>query len=124
MKCKVEAKTHVSPTEDPDKVIKALSNIFDYEELDIGKDYVIISGECSILNYMKELMEKTKIRDTARKIFLKGAKNNKIRFKLSKQAAYTGRINLVEENLSPLGEINVQIKTKDTKQTIEWLCEH
>jgi uncharacterized protein len=122
MKCKIEAETHVYPTEDLDKVIKALSNVFDYEEIEIGKNYVIISGGCSTLALMKEVLEKKKIRDTARRIFLKGAKKNNIIFKLSKQAAYAGRINLVEENLSPLGEIEVQIKTEDPEQTIEWLC--
>jgi uncharacterized protein len=124
MKCKIEAETRVNPTEDLDKVIKALSNVFDYEELEIGKDCVIISGGSSTLAYLKEFLEKEKIRDTARKIFLKGATYNKIRFKLSKQAAYAGRINLVEENLSPLGEIEVQIKTEDPEKTIEWLCKH
>jgi len=124
MKCKIEAETRVCPTEDLDKVIKAFSNIFEYEELEIGKDYIMISSECSSLKYLKKFMEKKKIRDTARVIFLKGTKNNIIRFKLSKQAAYVGNINLVEENLSPLGEINVQIKTKDPLRLIEWLCEH
>ena len=124
MKCKIEAETRVNPTEDLDKVIKALSNVFDYEELEIGKDCVIISGGSSTLAHLKEFLEKKKIRDTARKIFLKGATYNKIRFKLSKQAAYAGRINLVEENLSPLGEIEVQIKTEDPEKTIEWLCKH
>ena len=124
MKCKIEAETCVNPTEDQDKVIKALSNVFDYDELEIGKNYVIISGGCSTLAYLKEFLEKKKIRDTARKIFFKGTKNNKIRFKLSKQAAYAGRINLVEENLSLLGEIEVQIKTEDPEKTIEWLCKH
>jgi uncharacterized protein len=71
---------------------------------------------------MKEFLEKKKIRDTARRIFLKGVIDHEIIFKLSKQAAYAGRINLVEENLSSLGEIEVQIKTEDPEQTIEWLC--
>jgi predicted RNA binding protein with dsRBD fold (UPF0201 family) len=124
MKCKIEAETHVYPTEDLNKVIIAFSNVFDYEELEIGKNYVLISGGCSTLAHLKEFLEKKKIRDTARRIFLKGAKKNNIIFKLSKQAAYAGRINLVEENLSPLGEIQVQIKTIDPEKTIEWLCKH
>jgi predicted RNA binding protein with dsRBD fold (UPF0201 family) len=124
MKCKIEAETCVNPTEDQDKVIKALSNVFDYDKLEIEKNYVIISGGCSTLAHLKEFLEKKKIRDTARKIFFKGTTNNKIRFKLSKQAAYAGRINLVEENLSLLGEIEVEIKTEDPEKAIEWLCKH
>ena len=124
MKCKIEAEACVNPTEDLDKVIKALSNLFEYEELEIGKDKVIVLGGCSSLVPFKEFLEKKRIRDTARKIFLKGAKHNTIRFKLSKQAAYARRINLVEENLSPLGEIEVHIITEDPEKTIEWLCKH
>jgi uncharacterized protein len=124
MKCKIEAETRVNPTEDLDKVINALSNLFEYEELEIGKDYVVVSGGCSSLAPFKEFLENKKIRDTARVIFLKGARYNTIKFKLSKQAAYAGRINLVEDDLSPLGEIKVNIITDDPEQTIEWLCKH
>ena len=125
MKCKVKAETSVNPTEDINKVIKALYNVFgEYEEIKVVGDFVVILGKCSILNYLKEFMEKKKIRDTAMEIFLKGVENNMIKFKLSKQAAFTGNINLVEKNLSPLGEIDVEIKTKDPTRLIEWLCMH
>ena len=125
MKCKVKAETCVNPTEDINKVIKALYNVFgEYEEIKVVGDSVVILGKCFILNYLKEFMEKKKIRDTAREIFLQGVENNMIKFKLSKQAAFTGNINLVEKNLSPLGEIDVEIKTKDPTRLIEWLCMH
>ena len=125
MKCKVKAETSVNPTEDINKVIKALYNVFgEYEEIKVVGDFVVILGKCSILNYLKEFMEKKKIRDTAREIFLQGVENNMIKFKLSKQAAFAGNINLVEKNLSPLGEIDVEIKTKDPIKLIEWLCKH
>ena len=37
MKCKMMAKARVNPTEDLDKVIEAMSNIFKFDELEIGE---------------------------------------------------------------------------------------
>ncbi len=122
----MEAKTIVNPTEDLEKVIKALSNIFDYEELIISEDTITVTGNTSCLFPFKEFLEKRQIRETARKILQKGLDENSnvIRLKINKQAAYTGRINLVEADLSPLGEIEIFIRTDDPEEFIEWLCDH
>ena len=42
MKCKMTAKARVNPTEDVDKVIKAISNIFEFDELEIGDGYILL----------------------------------------------------------------------------------
>lgn len=125
MNCEMEAKTIVNPTEDIDKIIEALSNIFDYEDLIIGKDVVTVTGDISCLVPFKDFLEKRQIRDTARKMLLKGWDNsNVINLKLSKQAAFAGRINLVDNDLSPLGEIELTIQTKTPEEVMDWLCEH
>lgn len=122
MNCKIRARSRVNPTEDLQKVIKSLSNVFEYDELELGEGYVEISGEVSCLGPLKELLEKGRIRDTARKILLKGRSPGEITFKLSKQAAYVGKVNLVENELSSLGEIEVTIKAENTDEVIDWLC--
>jgi uncharacterized protein len=126
MKCEMEAETIVNPTEDIDKIIEALSNIFDYDEIIIGKDMVTVTGNISCLVPFKEFLEKRQIRDTARKMLLKGWNNESdvINLKLSKQAAFAGRINLVDDDLSPLGEIELTIQTKTPEEFINWLCAH
>lgn len=126
MNCKMEAHTTVHPTEDLDKVIEALFNVFDYDDLIITEDQVTVTGSSSTLCPVKEFLEKRQIRDTARKILIKGLKPdlNEINFKISKQAAFAGLINLVEEDLSPLGEIELTIKTKKPEEFIGWLCDH
>ena len=40
MNCKIYAKSDVNPTEDIDKVIKAIANVIEYDEIEIGDDYV------------------------------------------------------------------------------------
>lgn len=122
MKCEMMAKTSINPTEDLKNVINALSNVFDYDELEIGDDYVLVKGGRDSLLKLKESLEKRRIRNTARKILTKGAYDRVIFFKLSKQAAFAGVINFIEEDLSPLGEINVKIETDDVNGFIEWIA--
>ena len=126
MKCEIEAKTIVNHTENLNKVIEALSNIFDYDDLVITDNQVTVTGSSSSLLRFKEFLEKRQIRDTARKILSSVLKNksDEIKFKISKQAAFAGRINLVEDDLSPLGEIEVIIYTENPEELICWLCDH
>jgi len=122
MDCKIYVKTELNPTEDIDKVIKAINNLFDYDEIEIGEDYVHVSGgKESIVNLRKDLRER-KIRGAARKMMLKGIHAGKIHFKLSKQAAFVGVPNFVEDDLSPLGEIEVEIETDNTENFIDWIA--
>jgi len=123
MNCKIRARSLVNPTEDLQKVIQSLSNVFEYDELELGEGYVEISGGTSCLLPLKEYLEKNRVRDTARKILLKGTSPGEITFKLSKQAAYVGKVNLVEDDLSSLGEIDVTIRAYDTDEVMDWLCE-
>ncbi len=123
MKCELEAHAMVNPTENLNKVIEALSNIFEYEDLLISEDKVTVTGSSSSLIFFKEYLEKRQIKDTAQKIITKASKRDpdKIRFKLSKQAAFAGRINLVEDDLSPLGEIEVLIYAENPEEFLNWI---
>jgi predicted RNA binding protein with dsRBD fold (UPF0201 family) len=123
MKCEVIVNARVFSTEDVDKVIEAISNIFEYDDLEIGDGYVKVQGSQSSLYLMKEFIEKKNVREVARKIFLNGMQGEVITFKISKQAAYAGIVNFVEDDFSPLGEIKVTIySTPD--EMIGWLCDY
>lgn len=121
MKCKMMARARVNPTEDLDKVIEAMSNIFKFDELEIGEGYVIVTGESESLLDLRESLKIRKIRDTAQRMFLKGAEGNKIIFSLSKQAALVSIPNFVDREMSSLGEIDVTIETDDVEGFIEWI---
>ncbi len=122
MNCNIYARAELNPTEDIDKVVKALKNLFDYDEIEIGENYILVSGgKESITNLRKDLRER-KIRSAARKMMLRGTGANKIHFKLSKQAALTGVPNFVEGDLHPLGEIEVEIETDDTQKFVDWIA--
>ncbi len=121
MKCKITARARVNPTEDLDKVITAISNIFKFDELEIGEGYVSVTGDMESLLDLRESLKNRKIRDTAQRIFLKGVEGNKITFSLSKQAALVSIPNLVDREMSSLGEIDVTIETDDVEGFIEWM---
>lgn len=122
MKCEFTAETPINPTEDADKVIKTLSNMFDYDELEIGADYISVSGGKDSLIKLREALEVRRIRNTARKILIKGAYAGVIHFKLNKQAAFSGVVNFAEDDPSPLGDIQVKIETDDVEGLIDWLA--
>jgi len=126
MNCKIIAKAPVNPTEDLDKVIGALSNVFDYDDILIAEEMVTVTGNKSCLLPLKEFLEKRQIRDTARRMILKGwnEESKTINLKLSKQAAFAGLVNLVDDDLSALGEIEVEISTEDMEEFADWLCAH
>jgi predicted RNA binding protein with dsRBD fold (UPF0201 family) len=121
MKCKITARARVNPTEDRDKVINAISNIFKFEELKIGEGYVIVTSENNSLLDLRESLKIRKIRDTTERIFLNGTDGNKISFSLSKQAALVSTPNFVDKGMSNLGEIDVTIETDDVEGFIKWM---
>ena len=121
MKCKMTAKARVNPTEDVDKVIKAISNIFEFDELEIGDGYVVVTGEKESLMDLRESLKSRKIRDTAERMLIKGSEGDRIDFSLSKQAALVSIPNFVDREMSALGEIDVTIETDDVEAFIKWM---
>jgi predicted RNA binding protein with dsRBD fold (UPF0201 family) len=122
MKCEMKAKTPLNPTEDVDKIIKSLSNMFDYDQLEIGDTYISVTGGEESLLKLKEALKIRRIRNTARKILIKDAHDRIVVFKLNKQSAFVGIVNFSGENISSLGEINVKIEVNNIEQFIDWLA--
>ncbi len=126
MRVRVEAE--VRPTEDIEKVRKALSNLFNlesYRVAEVGTYKVIIGESSSITSLLKirEIIIREKIADTARRILSRGAVDKYLSFKINKQAAYAGKLSFVEEDReSSMGPINVFIEASDVKTLINWLA--
>ena len=88
----VKIRTRIKPTEDREKVIRAVKNIFRDAEIEIDEDN-IVTGETRSLKKLKELIRKQAILDAARMILEKGISGNSTRFVLNKQAAYCRVVN-------------------------------
>ena len=133
----VEVSTAVYPTEDLDKVIKAVSSLFTDIQLkkkvtDItGPEAgvflsIFLSGEGGIdtLQTLHGLIRREEIIDSVRnKAFSKGLSSDglSVHFSLNKQAAFVGIPNIPAQE-EPLGSIKVVIRA-DSQEEIERLFE-
>ncbi|ASJ00764.1 RNA-binding domain-containing protein [Thermococcus gorgonarius] len=122
----VEVEAYVYPTEDIEKVKRAMLNLIpdlEFEAFDKGDDYIILTGKTKskkALNRLYELFRGQAILDTARSFLEEGYFGEEIIIKVNKQAAYAGVVNFNEE--SPLGPITIIIRTKDPKRLMKWLA--
>ncbi len=128
MKMRVRIEAVVNPTEDVDKVAKAVSNIFTGNVIveEGGSGYKYVVGESSSIESLKKLhylIRAQRVLDTARSMLLKGVRGGEIAFRLHKQVAYVGKVSFVDEELNPpLGAINVYIECRDPGKLIDWLA--
>ncbi len=125
----IRAEVEVRPTEDLDKVLKALKNILHVKNVrveDLGKERKMIICEENELNALRkfhDILRRQKILDTARSVMLRSLRSNTIEFKLNKQAAFQGIINFVEnDSESPLGAITITITSNRINAVIDWLA--
>ncbi len=98
----IEIETDVHPTEDVDKVVQAVKNLFPDAEIEIedGK----LKARAWDLKKFRDLLRRQRILDTARTELFKGRSGNEITILLNKQTAYVSKINFADEDaiLSPI----------------------
>jgi len=136
----VKASAAVYPTEDPDKVVRAISALF--ADISIEKEEVIettepgkeippsffLSGEggLDLLQTLHGLIRREEIIDSVRnKVFNKGLSSDgiSVRFLLNKQAAFVGIASIPAQE-EALGSIEVLIKAdspEEMERLFEWL---
>jgi predicted RNA binding protein with dsRBD fold (UPF0201 family) len=113
-------KCPIFPSEDPEKVIKAVKNIF--PEMDVVTENNSVYGETKMLEHFSEQIRRQRILDSARGIMMKGRRSDeKTIFNMNKQAAFAGKISFTEER-TILGTINVTILADNITEYIEALA--
>lgn len=126
MRLRVEAE--VRPTEDLEKVKKAIRNIFGIESFRVSEagGYKILigeSGSIASLVKLREMIVRERIADTARRVIMRNSTEKYVSFKINKQAAFAGKLSFVEDDReSSLGPINVFIEVRDSRELIDWLA--
>jgi len=125
----IEAEAFIYPTEDPEKVQKAIKTIFPTCSMTLENP----SEEVRILRArehgkealipLQSLLRQDRIRDAARSVLMSGISNNMITFHLNKQVAFVGHISFSMPNAeSPLGPITVRIRCENPIGLVEWLA--
>jgi len=94
--------THIHPTENENKVIQAIKNIFPDAEIRIEGEKVVAKAKA--LDKFRELLRRQRILDTARREIFKGKTGSEVTIYLNKQTATVSRINFCDEDaiLSPI----------------------
>jgi len=125
----LRVEVEVRPTESEEKVLKALRNIVDVENvriIELRKGYKLIVGESNSISSLKkfhDLLRKQRILDTARNIMMRKAREGTIVLKINKQAAFQGILTFAEGDLeSPLGSITLTIVCENLEDLIDWLA--
>ncbi|WP_069808280.1 RNA-binding domain-containing protein [Vulcanisaeta thermophila] len=125
---RVEVRVEVNPTEDEEKVRRALENMVIYDELRVeeveGKRYLVAIGYgYKSLIKIHNLIKSQGIEDSARSVLMRGAEEGRLVFQVHKQAAYVGALTFVtEKGESPLGPLTFTVETNDVKRLIDWLA--
>jgi len=108
------------PTEDREKVRRALLNLFPDAQLEDASTSVVARSENG--DALREAILNQHIRDTARSVMLRGTRGNSTRFTLNKQAAFMGKVSFIEGPVA-LGGIEVSIESDDIPGVIDHLAE-
>lgn len=128
MDIKVRVQASVNPTEDEQKVRRALENIFPsgrIERMASEADSVSLKLEgngIDFLSTLRNLIKQERIRSAARSIILSRTHGDRIRVYLNKQAAFVGRVSFCEPvGESPLGPISIEVRTEDPQAVVDFL---
>lgn len=123
----VTIKAEIKPTEDEEKLLKAVRKIFPEVDFKIhesrGKRFFIgESTEISSLKYVKENWRRRRVRSTAARLLREATSPGTIFMRLSKQAAYVGVASILDFDEQPaIGSIEVEVKTENPEELIKWL---
>ena len=107
--------TSINPTEDEERVSKAILNLF--PDAKIAIEGSMLSAVSKDMDYFIQRMKEQQIWDSARRILFNSVKDDSIIFHLSKQAAFVDKVNFTEGN-STLGDLMVIIKTDSDEPNI------
>jgi len=120
--CKIEAYAAVNPSEDPEKVQQAISNIL--QDMNFKYENGSIKGISNDLQSLYKIYETIKSRKsrTYRRQMRYNLEGDTTWFYLNKQAASVNVIALCEEaEESPLGPIKILLHSKNIDKVMEWL---
>jgi predicted RNA binding protein with dsRBD fold (UPF0201 family) len=121
---KIIITAELKPTEDPKKVIKAITNLFGNIKPLHDTERKIITGKITDINQLKELkarIARDRIKTTLHRTLSRWIEGDYISFGFNRQAAFAGHVSLNLTNEDPMGPIQVQIRG-NVQQAIDYLC--
>lgn len=121
----IRVRALLNPTESQDKLETAIRRILgnlELKRIDVN-DRTYLEAELNgikSLDHLHSVLRRDRVRDAFRRILSSWADEDRLYFKLNRQAAYAGHASLHMEE-SPLGPIEITI-TGDALEAVEYLC--
>jgi len=109
----VYIEVEINPTEDPEKVKRAVENVFGQVDFEVKpqKRGSLLTAETKGLDgltKLQNLLRRERIRTAARGVLFEGLRGNSIIFYLNKQVAFVGHVSFSKPVAeSPLGPIKI-----------------
>jgi len=125
---RIEVSVPVYPSEDLEKVKRALSNVLvnplPREVERRGVVHLVCEFEgCEVLEVLRQLIDKERIQSAARRHLRQRILGNTLIFFLKKQAAFAGRLSFSEPSgESPLGPIEFKVVSDNINALVDWLA--
>ena len=116
-------KTKINPTEEQTKIENSIQNIMG-KKITIKKtdnDFLIVEGDSNSLSLIKENIIKNDLKELAYNILNNNLTKTMIKFYINKQSAFNNEFHMIDESMSPLGDIEVEIISDNPQKVIEWI---
>ncbi|MFW5938975.1 MAG: RNA-binding domain-containing protein [Halolamina sp.] len=101
----------VKPTEVPDRVEDAVTNLF--PDADFRREPDRFVAEAHSLDAFSDVLHEQEILDTARREFFNGMDEDGFAFSLKKQPAFEGVVNFAVGSVDELGDIDVRVDVRE-----------
>ena len=124
--CRIDAYCSIYPSENPQKVEQAVSNVLDGMNFKTNNESLnATSKNLESLSKIYEIMHSRKSQKNYRRQLNQNLMGDSTWFYLNKQAAFSNVIALCSEaEESPLGPIKVILNSKNIDRVIEWLISY
>jgi len=121
--CKIEAFCSINPSEDPEKVKEAISNVLSDIEIHSSNNSIKATSEnLETLSHIFDVIHSRKTLQVYRRNLKKNCGNDSTWFYLNKQAASANVVVLCDEaEESPLGPIKIILTSNRIEDVIDWL---
>ncbi|RNJ74991.1 MAG: hypothetical protein EB828_05905 [Nitrosopumilus sp. D6] len=123
IKCVIEASCMINPSEDPDKVAAAVSNVLAEPEISTrGSMLSARSRSLASLERLRETIHSKQQQKTYRRSLEKNLADRTTTLYLNKQAAFAQKMAICQEaDESPLGPITITISSPEIQKVLDWL---
>lgn len=106
----------VNPSEDPDKVLSAVTSIFPDATLEIADG--VCQGTALGLDRFSQLIRRQRILDATRAVLISNMRGGRTRMSLNKQVATVGKVSFADRN-PVLGAIDVVIEDDELQALVD-----